>query len=267
MDAGFDMQGRVAIVTGGGGGIAGAICRRLAAAGAAVLVADIDAAKAQVVAADITLAGGIAKALKVDVGSVGDCERATVEAVTAFGKVTTLVNAAVAVTPDGTVDELPLDAWQQALHINLTGMFLMCRFTIPHIRAAGGGAIVNIASSHSHIALAGRVGYCTTKAGIRHFTKVLALDHGPDKIRANSISPGPIDTERSLRRYGTQAASNAVRGPGQALGRTGTVEEVAAAALFLTSDASAFVTGADLLVDGGQTIFKGDYKPAQGRPA
>jgi NAD(P)-dependent dehydrogenase (short-subunit alcohol dehydrogenase family) len=261
MSQGKELEGRVAVVTGGGGGIAGAISRRFAKAGAAVLVTDIDLDKATVVADDITRAGGKARALKVDVGNVEDCERAATEAVTHFGKLSTLVNAAATVTPDGTVDTLSLDAWYSALQINLTGMFLMCRFAIPHMRRAGDGAIVNIASSHSYIALAGRVGYCTTKAGIRHFTRVLAIDHGPDNIRVNSISPGPIDTERALRRYGTHEESNRIRGPGQALGRTGTVEEIAEAALFLASDASSFVTGTDLLVDGGQTAFKGDMKP------
>lgn len=260
MSSSDQLGGRVAIVTGGGGGIAGAIGRRFAAAGAAVLVTDVNLDAATTVANSIVKAGGQAKPLKVDVGQPEDCERATAEAVAAFGKVTTLVNAAATITPDGTVDKLPLEAWYNTLQINLTGMFLMCRFAIPQMRKAGGGTIVNIASSHSYIALHGRVGYCTTKAGIRHFTRVLALDHGPDNIRVNSISPGPIDTERALRRYGTHENSNKIRGPGQALGRTGTPEEVAEAALFLASDASSFVTGTDLLIDGGQTAFKGEYK-------
>lgn len=260
MGTGTELGGRVAIVTGGGGGIAGAICRHFAAAGASVLVTDVNLDAAQIVAADIERAGGKARALKVDVGRPDECEAAAAEALAAFGKITTLVNAAATVTPDGTVDTLPLEAWYTTLQINLTGMFLMCRFSIPHMRAAGGGTIVNIASSHSYIALQGRVGYCTTKAGIRHFTRVLALDHGPDNIRVNSISPGPIDTERALRRYGTHENSNKIRGPGQALLRTGTVDEIAEAALFLSSDRSSFVTGTDLLVDGGQTAFKGDMK-------
>lgn len=254
-----ELAGRVAIVTGGGGGIAGAISKRFAGAGAAVLVTDINLDAAKKVAAEIEQAGGKAKASLVNVGKPEECERAVREAVDAFGKLTTIVNAAATITPDAPVDKLPIEDWYNTLQINLTGMFLMCRFAIPEMRKAGGGAIVNIASSHSYIALAGRVGYCTTKAGIRHFTRVLALDHGPENIRVNSISPGPIDTDRALRRYGTRENSNRVRGPGQALQRTGTPEEVADAALFLASDLSTFVTGTDLLVDGGQTAFKGEY--------
>jgi NAD(P)-dependent dehydrogenase (short-subunit alcohol dehydrogenase family) len=250
------MEGRVAVITGGGGEIGGAIARRFAREGAAVLVTDINFDKAKTVADDIVKSGGKAAVMAVDVGIPAQCEAAAREAVARFGKLTTLVNAAVAVTPDGNVENLALEDWEQALKINLTGYFLMCKYSMPHIRAAGGGAVVNIASSHGHIALRGRSGYCSTKAAIHHFTRVLALDYGGENIRANSISPGPIDTSRVLRRYGTREKSNAIRGPGQALGRTGTIDEVASAALFLASDEASFVTGADLRVDGGQTIWK-----------
>ena len=178
------------------------------------------------------------------------------ETVARFGKLTQLVNSVATVTPDGKVEDLPIDAWEKALKINFTGMFLMCKYAMPRIRESGGGSVVNIASSHGHFALYGRVGYCSTKAAIQHFTRVLALDYGTQNIRVNSISPGPIDTERSLWRYKTRENSNRIRGPGQALKRTGTVEEVAHAALFLASDEASFITGADLRVDGGQTIWK-----------
>jgi NAD(P)-dependent dehydrogenase (short-subunit alcohol dehydrogenase family) len=223
-----------------------------------VLVADVSLEKAQAVAGAIEEAGGAAAALAVDVGDPQQCERAAAHAIERFGKLTTLVNSVATVTPDGNVETLELGDWERTLHINFTGMFLMCKYAMPHLRAAGGGSVVNIASSHGHFALRGRVGYCSTKAAIIHFTHVLALDYGRENIRVNSISPGPIDTARVLRRYGTRANSNRIRGPGQVLGRTGSVEEVAAAALFLASDEASFITGADLLVDGGQTIWKRD---------
>ena len=250
------LKGDVAVVSGGGGEIGSAVARRFAREGARVLVTDVSVEKAKAVAADIERAGGQAAALAVDVGDPTQCEAAAREAIGRFGKLTILLNAAVAVTPDGNVENLSLADWEQALKINLTGYFLMCKYAVPGMRAAGHGSIVNIASSHGHIAMHGRAGYCSTKAAIHHFTRVLALDYGPENIRANTISPGPIDTERVLRRYGTREKANAARGPTQALGRTGTVDEVAAAALFLASDESAFVTGADLRVDGGQTIWK-----------
>lgn len=257
MSAGSLLAGRVAIVTGGGGEIGGAIARRYAAEGASIIVTDVDLSKAEVVAGEIAAKGGKAKALAVDVRNPVDCERATAAALAAFGKLTTLVNAAGAAAPDGTVETLPLEAWELTMGVNLTGMFLMCKYAVPAIRKAGGGAIVNIASSHGHIGVATRCAYGASKAGVMQLTKVLAIDHGPDNIRANSISPGPINTARVLRKYGTREKANAARGPGQVLGRTGTPEEVAAAAVFLACEESSFMTGADLLLDGGQTAFKG----------
>ncbi len=251
------LKDRVAIISGGGGDIGGGIARRFALEGAAIAVCDISQDKADKVAADIQQKGGRAIGIAVDVSKPEQCEAAAARAVEAFGKITTLVNASATVSPDGNVEKIQLADWQRALDVNFTGMFLMCKYTMGHIRAAGGGAVVNIASSHGHFGLPGRSAYCSTKAAVMHFTRVLAIDYGPDNIRANTISPGPIDTERSLRRYGTRENSNKVRGVGQVLGRTGTVEEVAAAAAFLASDEASFITGTDLLVDGGQTSFKG----------
>lgn len=250
------LEGGVAVVSGGGGEIGGAAARRFAREGAGVLVTDVSLDKAWAVVEQIAQAGGRAAALAVDVGQAAQCEAAAREAVARFGKLTILLNTAVAVTPDGTVETLSLADWEEALKVNLTGYFLMCKYAVPAMREAGGGSIVNIASSHGHIAMRGRAGYCSTKAAIHHFTRVLALDYGRENIRANTISPGPIDTTRILRRYSTREKANAIRGPGQALGRTGTVDEVAAAASFLACDESSFITGADLRVDGGQTIWK-----------
>lgn len=251
------LDGRVAIISGGGGDIGGGIAYRFAQEGAAISVCDVSLEKAQKVASKIIANGGRALVVSVDVSRPEQCEAAAERTAAEFGKIDALVNASATVSPDGNVEKIDLDDWRRALDINFTGMFLMCKYVMGHMRAAGGGAVVNIASSHGHFGLPGRSAYCSTKAAVMHFTRVLAIDYGPYNIRANTISPGPIDTERSLRRYGTRENSNRIRGIGQVLGRTGTVEEVAAAAAFLASEEAAFITGTDLLVDGGQTSFKG----------
>lgn len=258
MSPGNKLVGRIVLVAGGGGEIGGAIARHCALEGAAVAVCDVSYDNAAAVCTSINALGGISAPFQLDVQSQESCQSTCAAAAKSLGGVTDLVNAAATVTPDGRAEDLDLESWRKALDVNFTGVFLMCKHALPYIRAASGGAVVNIASSFAHIALPRRSAYCSTKAALIHFTKVLAVDYGPDNIRANTISPGPIDTARSLRRYGTREKANAVRGRGQALGRTGSVDEVAAAAVFLLSSDSSFITGADLRVDGGQTIFKGD---------
>jgi NAD(P)-dependent dehydrogenase (short-subunit alcohol dehydrogenase family) len=251
------LNGRVALITGGGGEIGGAIARRFASEGAAVAVADIRRDRAEAVAQDIAQAGGRALGIEADVAVASDAERSVNDTVAAFGSLTTLVHVAAAVTPDGTVETLTLEQWNEALAINLTGAFLMCKYAVPEIRKAGGGTIVNIASQLGQIGVPGRAPYSTSKAALIQFTKCLAGDHAKDGIRANSLSPGGVDTERTVRRFGTREAANRVRGPYHLLGRTGRVQEIAAGALFLASEESSFMTGADLLLDGGYLAFKG----------
>ena len=251
------LSGRVALITGGGGEIGGAIARRFASEGAAVAVADIRGERAQAVAQDIVGAGGRALPIKADVAVASDAERSVRDTVAAFGSLTTLVNVAAAVTPDGTVETLTLEQWNEALAINLTGAFLMCKYAVPEMREAGGGTIVNIASQLGQIGVPGRAPYSTSKAALIQFTKCLAGDHARDAIRANSLSPGGVNTARTVRRFGTREAANRARGPYHLLGRTGRVEEIAAGALFLACEQSSFMTGADLLLDGGYLAFKG----------
>ena len=171
---------------------------------------------------------------------------------------------AAAVTPDGTAETLPLDEWEKALRINYTGAFLMCKYAVPPMREAG-GAIVNIASQLGHLHVAGRAAYCSSKAALIAFTQVLAMDFARDGIRANSISPGFILTDRSSRRSGGQENARRMQGPKHLLNRPGEVEDIAAGAAYLASDDAAFVTGTDLLIDGGYVTFKGVIGP-DGRP-
>ena len=252
-----ELNGRVALITGGGGEIGGAIARRFAQAGAAVAIADVRRDAAETMVGEITTTGGQAVAIRTNVAIAEDAERAVRHAIEAFGRLTTLVNVAANVTPDGTVETLTLDDWNEALAVNLTGAFLMCKYAVPEIRKAGGGTIINIASQLGQIGVAGRAPYTTTKAAMIQLTKCLAIDHAKDGIRANTLSPGGVDTARILRRFGSREEANRVRGPAYLLGRPGRADEIAAGALFLASDESSFMTGADLLLDGGYLAFKG----------
>ncbi len=251
------LQGRTAIVTGGGGAIGGAIARIFGREGANVVCADLKGENAAAVAADIAAAGGKAIGAAVDVSKPADAERVARLAVDKFGNIRILVNVAAAVTPDGTVVDLSLDDWNKAFAVNLTGAFLMCKHVIPHIATAGGGSIINIASQLGQMAVPKRSPYCTSKAALIHFSKALAIDHAGDNIRVNSLSPGAIDTPRALWRYGGNLEeARKARGPLYLTGRPGRVDEIANGALFLASDDSSFMTAADLLIDGGYLAFK-----------
>jgi NAD(P)-dependent dehydrogenase (short-subunit alcohol dehydrogenase family) len=251
------LHGRTAIVTGGGGAIGGAIAKIFGREGANVVCGDLKGENADAVAAEIVAAGGKAIGARLDVSQPADAERVAKLAAETFGNVRILVNVAAAVTPDGTVVDLALEDWNKALSVNLTGAFLMCKHVIPHIAAAGGGSIINIASQLGQMAVPKRSPYCTSKAALIHFSKALAIDHAGDNIRVNSLSPGAIDTPRALWRYGGNLEeARKARGPLYLTGRPGTVEEIANGALFLASDDSSFMTAADLLIDGGYLAFK-----------
>lgn len=255
------LAGRTALITGGGGEIASAIARRFAKEGANVVVGDIRLEAAEATAKAIADDGGRAVAVLLDVSNPESCREAVEATVSSFGALTTLVNVAAAVTPDGTVETLTLEDWNRAIAVNLTGPFLMSKYAVPKMRETGGGSIINIASQLGQIGVPKRSPYSATKAALIRFTMCLACDHAEDGIRVNSLSPGAIDTARSLRRFGTREVANKVRGPLYLLKRTGTVDEIASGAVFLASEESSFMTGADLLIDGGYLAFKGGVEP------
>jgi NAD(P)-dependent dehydrogenase (short-subunit alcohol dehydrogenase family) len=149
--------------------------------------------------------------------------------------------------------ELDEAAWDRVIRVNLTGAFLMARATIPAMIARGGGSVILIASQLGRVASPGRPAYCATKGALIQLAKVLAVDHAAQGIRANTLSPGAVETRRMLRRWKTMDEARAVMGPKHLLGRLGQPDEIARAAVSLASDASSFMTGADLLIDGGYT--------------
>jgi NAD(P)-dependent dehydrogenase (short-subunit alcohol dehydrogenase family) len=225
------------------------------------MLGDLHLDKAEATRDRIESLGGCAEAVQLDVASPESCEAAVNATIKALGKLTTLVNVAATVTPDGTVETLSFEQWNAAFSVNLSGVFLMCKYSVPHLRKAGGGAIINIASQLGHLGVQYRAPYCTTKAGLLFFTKILAQDHAIDNIRVNSISPGFILTERSSKRVGGKDTARQLNGPRHLLNRPGEPEEIAAGAAFLASTDASFITGTDLLIDGGYVTFKGRMQP------
>ncbi len=241
------LEDRVAIVTGAGGDIGRAIALRLCAAGARVCPVDLATIATDGFPADrvLPLACDI-----TDEQAVGDLVARVVEH---FGRLDILVNNAAAPFHSGAVCDTPPEVWRHVLEVNLTGAFLLCRAGIPHLRDRG-GVILNIASQLGHVTARGLAAYSASKAGLLSLTRSLALDHADEGIRAVSLSPGAVMTDRLIRRAGSKEAALAEHAPRHPVGRIGTPQEMAEAALFLVSDAAAFITGSDLLADGGYTL-------------
>lgn len=245
------LAGKVAIVTGAAGGIGRAIALRFAAEGAAVVPSDVKEPDIRETERLILAAGGRAAAMVADVSNAGDAEATVALALKAFGRLDILVNNAAAFIEDGSVAEIPEADWKRTLDVNLTGAFLMSKYAVPAMVAGGGGSIVHVASQLGQVGKLRRSWYGVAKAGLIQLAKVMAIDHAGENIRVNSLSPGPIGTDRIKRRYGDEAVAIEQLGSLTLLQRLGRAEEIANAALFLASDESSYMTGADLLVDGG----------------
>jgi NAD(P)-dependent dehydrogenase (short-subunit alcohol dehydrogenase family) len=249
------LAGKAALVTGAGNGIGRAIARGLAAEGAAVACADIAVDDARAVAEAILDAGGRAIAWDCDV-SDGVSARAAVEAAVAeFGSLQVVVCNAAAFVPIAPLAEMEEADWQRSLAVNLTGAFLICKHAIPQLKAAGGGSIILVASQMARVANAGQAAYCATKGGLVQLAKAMALDHVGDNIRVNTLSPGGTATGRMAARFGDLQTAERVWGPKHPMGRLAQPEEMAPGAVFLASDESSFMTGADLLIDGGYVAW------------
>ncbi|WP_225821173.1 SDR family NAD(P)-dependent oxidoreductase [Streptomyces naphthomycinicus] len=249
-------SGRTALVTGAGSGIGRGVALALAGEGAQVVVAGRRREPLDETVALIEREGGKALAVTADVSRAEDLRALVAAAVDRFGSLDVAVNNAGVLEGRGrSVGDLAEEDWRRMLDINVTGVFLALQAQIAHMRTQpDGGAIVNIASRIGvHSRLPGTAGYAVSKAAVSVLTRGAALDHIADGVRINAVSPGPTATDMSFRQGETETGRAARMRTEVPLGRVSTVEEVAAAVLYLASDDAASVVGADLVIDGGST--------------
>jgi NAD(P)-dependent dehydrogenase (short-subunit alcohol dehydrogenase family) len=250
------VEGKVALVTGAASGLGAASARRLAAEGARVVLTDLTADAGRAVADDIEAAGGAAAFVPHDVTSQADWERVVADAGERFGRLDILVNNAGVGGGLGELMTMELEAWRGLMAVNLDGVFLGMRYAGPAIAAAGGGSVINISSILGKVGMAGATAYCASKGGVALLTKAAALEWAPLGIRVNSVHPGFIDTPMVSGALREAENANEMRDTiisRHALARLGVPTEIADAVLFLASDESSFMTGAELVVDGGYT--------------
>jgi NAD(P)-dependent dehydrogenase (short-subunit alcohol dehydrogenase family) len=266
----FDLAGRVAFVTGGAGLLGAEFCRTLAGAGAAVGIGDLNLMGAQAVGGAIEQAGGRSRSVELDVTRPDSVRRAVEEVVEAFGRLDILVNSA-ALDPKfdpgqagqhtNAFEDFPLEMWNQALAVNLTGMFLCSQATARQMLRQGAGVIINLCSTYGLVGPDQRIDqrpgqparfkpvyYSVTKAGVLGLTRYLATYYAGKDIRVNSLTPGGIFNEHDetfVRNYSARTV----------LGRMARKDEMNGALLFLASEASSYMTGANLIVDGGWTAW------------
>jgi NAD(P)-dependent dehydrogenase (short-subunit alcohol dehydrogenase family) len=243
-----EFAGKVALITGAAHGIGRAAARHFAAEGAQVVIADIQEQEGRAAAQAIGAAGGEACYIHADVGRRHDIERLITQSVAHFGRLDILVNNAYW-SKRGTVEELCEEDWDRGLAVMLKAVFLLGKVAIPHLRAAGGGAIVNLASVHAYGAHPRYPVYAAAKAAIVNLTRQMAVDYGPDNIRVNAVSPGWVITRPQLWDAETIRRGTAI----YPLRRAGTPEEIAEVIAFLASPRASFVTGHTVVADGGLT--------------
>ena len=242
------LQDKVAIITGAARGMGASEARIFANEGAKVILADVQVEDGNRVTQEITDAGGQALFVEMDVSSQADWDRTIEAAISNFGKINVLVNNAGIIERDS-IEETTEETWDKIMAVNAKGVFLGAKAVIPHMRAAGGGSIVNISSISGMISV-GYPAYNSSKGAIRVFTKCAAVELARDNIRVNSIHPGTIWTSMSTYKRAFTREERAKTIPMQ---RVAEPEEIAYPALFLASDESSYMTGSELVIDGGAT--------------
>jgi NAD(P)-dependent dehydrogenase (short-subunit alcohol dehydrogenase family) len=248
------LSGRVAVVTGGASGIGLASARRLAADGARVVIADVDAAAGTAAAAEVD-----GTFVATDVTSESHVEALFAAAVDTYGSVDIAFNnAGISPPDDDSILDTGLDAWRRVQDVNLTSVYLCCKYAIPHMRRQGRGSIINTASFVAVMGAAtSQISYTASKGAVLAMSKELGVQFARQGVRVNALCPGPVETPLLLAIFGDDPAALARRQVHWPTGRLGTPREIVNAALFLASDESSFVNGAAFVVDGGLTAAYG----------
>ena len=241
---------QVAFITGGGGGIGGAVAQRMAAAGIAVVIADYDGGGAEKVKGEIVAQGGKAEALALDVTVAREIKAVVTDVARRYGRIDILANIAGGSAYTKRIEEFTWAQWKEVIDANLKGTFLMCREVAPIMQKQKSGRIMNTASNYGVTGSALRTPYAAAKAGIITFTKSLALELAPDNVLANTVAPGPTDTPRVMSKESPEARQQRWR-PNIPLGRTALPEDLAEMYFFLTTAESAAITGQTFHVNGG----------------
>lgn len=247
------LEGRAAIVTGGAGGIGSATALAMARAGARVAVVDLDEAAAQAVVDRITAEGGTAIAVGADVSDEAAIIALVARVRETFGGIDVVFNNA-GIIRRSTAVELDVDTWDLVMAVNVRSIFLMCKHVVPIMAAAGGGSIINTGSGWGLKGGGQALSYCASKGAVVNMTRALAIDHGPQGIRVNSVNPGDINTgmlRDEARQLGQDEASFMAEAADRPLHRFGQPSEIADVVVWLAGDQSSYVTGAAIVADGG----------------
>ena len=246
------LEGKVALISGGARGMGAVEAGLFAKEGARVVIGDVLEAEGRQTEAEINEMGGECLFVRLDVTSEADWRAAVDTAVTRYGKLDLLVNNAGIVLRKG-IEETTEEEWDRVMEVNAKGVFLGTKAAIPEMRRAGGGSIINISSVAGLIGSARAAAYGASKGAVRIFTKSTAVQYAKEGIRANSVHPGIIDTPMTVPTILTDDSSREAQMDRTPLGRLGQSEDVAYGVLFLASDESSFMTGSELIIDGGLT--------------
>ena len=264
MEAGNRLKGKVAIVSGGASGIGAETARVFAAQGAAVVACDVNTALGEAVVAESKAAGGEAVYRTLDVTAEEQWAALVKEAEAAHGRLDILTNIAgisgrdptqniqAGLTAGGLLEDQTLEKWNRIMEVNATGTFLGTKAVIGPMRRAGGGSVINISSICGIVGSFANVAYHASKGAVRIFSKAAAIQHAPDLIRVNSIHPGFVDTPMTQPGHANPEVAKQ-RMDATPLGRFGTPNDIAMGCLYLASDDAAWVTGSELVIDGGMT--------------